>query len=227
MRGYWANGWCGGACAPRARTRSSPRWPSSTSGWPGRWPHSAARWNGGGGAVRWPSLIRTLVAGGSQSVREGTLTGGLPYLAVGEGPPLVVTSPPSFTRCCRILGRNLENRQSVPPTPRRDQWSTLAQAATAGMVRFRIRAAVPPCGCCHVSRVRVGVWPRLARGWREVGARLAPAGGWRMELEFEIGSLPSASPMSRPAASRSSDWRTLAPPASLLNGARGAREERP
>jgi hypothetical protein len=166
VRGYWANGWCGGACAPRARTRSSPRWPSSTSGWPGRWPHSAARWNGGGGAVRWPSLIRTLVAGGSQSVREGTLTGGLPYLAVGEGPPLVVTSPPSFTRCCRILGRNLENRQSVPPTPRRDQWSTLAQAATAGMVRFRIRAAVLPCGCCHVSRVRVGVWPRLARGWR-------------------------------------------------------------
>ena len=220
MRGYWANGWCGGACAPRARTRSSPRWPSSTSGWPGRWPHSAARWNGGGGAVRWPSLIRTLVAGGSQSVREGTLTGGLPYLAVGEGPPLVVTSPPSFTRCCRILGRNLENRQSVPPTPRRDQWSTLV----AGGDSRDGKVSYPGCGAALWVLPRVqGAGRRVA----EVGARLAPAGGWRMELEFEIGSLPSASPMSRPAASRSSDWRTLAPPASLLNGARSAGEERP
>jgi hypothetical protein len=61
----------------------------------------------------------------------------------------------------------------------------------------------------------------------EVGARLAPAGGWRMELEFEIGSLPSASPTSRPAAFPSSDWQTLSPPASLQDGARGAGEERP
>jgi hypothetical protein len=220
VRGYWANGWCGGACAPRARTPSSPRWPSSTSGWPGRWPHSAARWNGGGGAVRWPSLIRTLVAGGSQSVREGTLIGGLPYLAVGEGPPVVVTSPPSFTRCCRILGRNLENRQSVPPTPRRDQWSTLVAGGDSrdGKVSYPGRGAA------------LWVLPRVQGAGRrvaEVGARQAPAGGWRMELEFEIGSLPSASPMSRPTASRSSDWRTPAPFVSVLNGARGAGEERP
>ena len=52
------------------------------------------------------------------------------------------------------------------------RWS---EAATAGMVRFRIRAAVPPCGCCHVSRVRVGVWPRLARGWRR---RVGGAWSW-------------------------------------------------
>jgi len=86
------------------------------------------------------------------------------------------------------------------------------------------KVSYPGCGAALWVLPRVqGAGRRVA----EVGARLAPAGGWRMELEFEIGSLPSASPMSRPAASRSSDWRTLAPPASLLNGARGAREERP
>src|SRR4029453_9516276 len=45
------------------------------------------------------------------------------------------------------------------------------------------------------------VSPRVQAAGRrvaEVGAWLAPAGGWRME--FEIGSLPSASATSRPAA---------------------------
>jgi pimeloyl-ACP methyl ester carboxylesterase len=46
-----------------------------------------------GGAVRSPSPIRTRRRrGGGQSVREGALYGGLPYLAVGQGPPLVVLS---------------------------------------------------------------------------------------------------------------------------------------
>jgi pimeloyl-ACP methyl ester carboxylesterase len=46
-----------------------------------------------GGAVRSPSPIRTRRGrGGGQSVREGALYGGLPYLAVGQGPPLVVLS---------------------------------------------------------------------------------------------------------------------------------------
>jgi pimeloyl-ACP methyl ester carboxylesterase len=46
-----------------------------------------------GGAVRSPSPIRTgRGGGGGQSVREGALYGGLPYLAVGAGPPLVVFS---------------------------------------------------------------------------------------------------------------------------------------
>ena len=46
-----------------------------------------------GGAVRSPSPIRTRRGrGGGQSVREGVLYGGLPYLAVGQGPPLVVFS---------------------------------------------------------------------------------------------------------------------------------------
>ena len=86
------------------------------------------------------------------------------------------------------------------------------------------KVSYPGCGAALWVLPRVqGAGRRVA----EVGARLAPAGGWRMELEFEIGSLPSASPMSRPAASRSSDWRTLAPSASLLNGARSAGEERP
>ena len=41
------------------------------------------------GTVRSPSPVR---ARGRRSVREGTLYGGLPYLAVGQGPPLVVFS---------------------------------------------------------------------------------------------------------------------------------------
>jgi hypothetical protein len=46
-----------------------------------------------GGAVRSPSPIRARRGGGGdQSVREGALYGGLPYLAVGAGPPLVVFS---------------------------------------------------------------------------------------------------------------------------------------
>ena len=46
-----------------------------------------------GGTGRSPSPIRTRRGrGGGQSVREGTLCGGLPYLAVGAGPPLVVFS---------------------------------------------------------------------------------------------------------------------------------------
>ena len=46
-----------------------------------------------GGTGRSPSLIPTRRGrGGGQSVREGTLYGGLPYLAVGAGPPLVVFS---------------------------------------------------------------------------------------------------------------------------------------
>lgn len=46
-----------------------------------------------GGAVRSPSPIRTRRGGGGgRSVREGALHGGLPYLAVGAGPPLVVLS---------------------------------------------------------------------------------------------------------------------------------------
>jgi pimeloyl-ACP methyl ester carboxylesterase len=45
------------------------------------------------GTVRPPSPIRTRRRrGGGQSVREGALYGGLPYLAVGQGPPLVVFS---------------------------------------------------------------------------------------------------------------------------------------
>jgi pimeloyl-ACP methyl ester carboxylesterase len=48
---------------------------------------------GGDGTVRSPSPIRTRRGrGGGQSVREGALYGGLPYLAVGAGPPLVVFS---------------------------------------------------------------------------------------------------------------------------------------
>jgi pimeloyl-ACP methyl ester carboxylesterase len=46
-----------------------------------------------GGAVRSPSPIRTRRRRrGGQSVSEGALYGGLPYLAVGQGPPLVVFS---------------------------------------------------------------------------------------------------------------------------------------
>jgi pimeloyl-ACP methyl ester carboxylesterase len=46
-----------------------------------------------GGAVRSPSPGRTRRDGGrGRAVREGTLYGGLPYLAVGAGPPLVVFS---------------------------------------------------------------------------------------------------------------------------------------
>jgi len=45
------------------------------------------------GTVRSPSPIRTRrPRGGGQSVREGALYGGLPYLAVGQCPPLVVFS---------------------------------------------------------------------------------------------------------------------------------------
>jgi hypothetical protein len=45
------------------------------------------------GTVRSPSPTRTRrPRGGGQSVREGALYGGLPYLAVGAGPPLVVFS---------------------------------------------------------------------------------------------------------------------------------------
>jgi pimeloyl-ACP methyl ester carboxylesterase len=45
------------------------------------------------GTVRPPSPIRTRRRRGrGQSVREGALYGGLPYLAVGQGPPLVVFS---------------------------------------------------------------------------------------------------------------------------------------
>jgi pimeloyl-ACP methyl ester carboxylesterase len=46
----------------------------------------AARWDG---AVRSPSPVG---AGRGRGVREGSLHGGLPYLAVGQGPPLVVFS---------------------------------------------------------------------------------------------------------------------------------------
>jgi pimeloyl-ACP methyl ester carboxylesterase len=43
--------------------------------------------------VRPPSPVRARRRGGrDRSVREGTLHGGLPYLAVGQGPPLVVFS---------------------------------------------------------------------------------------------------------------------------------------
>jgi pimeloyl-ACP methyl ester carboxylesterase len=42
--------------------------------------------------VRPPSPIRARRGRGGRSVREGTLHGGLPYLAVGQGPPLVVFS---------------------------------------------------------------------------------------------------------------------------------------
>ena len=46
-----------------------------------------------GGAVRSPIPVRACRGRGRrQSVREGTLYGGLPYLAVGPGPPLVVFS---------------------------------------------------------------------------------------------------------------------------------------
>jgi pimeloyl-ACP methyl ester carboxylesterase len=45
------------------------------------------------GPVRPPSPIRVRRGGGrGRSVREGSLHGGLPYLAVGQGPPLVVFS---------------------------------------------------------------------------------------------------------------------------------------
>jgi pimeloyl-ACP methyl ester carboxylesterase len=45
------------------------------------------------GTTRSPSPIRTRRGRGrGQSVREGSLYGGLPYLAVGQGPPLVVFS---------------------------------------------------------------------------------------------------------------------------------------
>ena len=45
------------------------------------------------GPVRPPSPIRARRSGGrGRSVREGSLHGGLPYLAVGQGPPLVVFS---------------------------------------------------------------------------------------------------------------------------------------
>jgi pimeloyl-ACP methyl ester carboxylesterase len=45
------------------------------------------------GTVRSPSPIRARRRGGrGRSVRDGTLHGGLPYLAVGQGPPLVVFS---------------------------------------------------------------------------------------------------------------------------------------
>ena len=45
------------------------------------------------GPVRPPSPIRARRGGGrGRSVREGSLHGGLPYLAVGQGPPLVVFS---------------------------------------------------------------------------------------------------------------------------------------
>jgi len=45
------------------------------------------------GTGRSPSPIRTRRGrGAGQSVREATLYGGLPYLAVGAGPPLVVFS---------------------------------------------------------------------------------------------------------------------------------------
>jgi pimeloyl-ACP methyl ester carboxylesterase len=45
------------------------------------------------GTVRSPSPIRTRRGTGrGQSIREGALYGGLPYLAVGQGPPLVVFS---------------------------------------------------------------------------------------------------------------------------------------
>jgi pimeloyl-ACP methyl ester carboxylesterase len=45
------------------------------------------------GPVRPPSPVRARRGGGrGRSVREGSLHGGLPYLAVGQGPPLVVFS---------------------------------------------------------------------------------------------------------------------------------------
>src|SRR5512132_2282655 len=40
--GTSANGWCGGACAHQAGTRSSRPWPPPASAWPVRWPRSAA-----------------------------------------------------------------------------------------------------------------------------------------------------------------------------------------
>jgi pimeloyl-ACP methyl ester carboxylesterase len=44
------------------------------------------------GAVRSPSAARVRRGGARGQVREGQLYGGLPYLAVGQGPPLVVFS---------------------------------------------------------------------------------------------------------------------------------------
>jgi pimeloyl-ACP methyl ester carboxylesterase len=43
-------------------------------------------------SVRSPTPIRARRGGRGRAVREGLLHGGLPYLAVGEGPPLVVFS---------------------------------------------------------------------------------------------------------------------------------------
>jgi hypothetical protein len=65
------------------------------------------------------------------------------------------------------------------------------QVATAGMLRSVSGPRRRP--------LDVVVCPVCGRRVAEVGARLAPAGGWRMELEFDIGSVPSASPMSRSA----------------------------
>jgi hypothetical protein len=114
----------------------------------------------------WRSLIRTLVAGGSQSVREGTLIGACrtwPSERPTAGGDQSTELHALLSHPGSQLGEpgNRSRRRRGGTSGRR--WS---QAAIAGMVRFRIRAAVPPCGCCHVSRVRVGVWPRLARGWR-------------------------------------------------------------
>jgi hypothetical protein len=67
------------------------------------------------------------------------------------------------------------------------------QVTPPGMLRFvsgpRRALRVPP-----FAQAAAGVWPRSGASW-------APAGGWRMELEFDSGSVASASPMSRPAAS--------------------------
>lgn len=62
------------------------------------------------------------------------------------------------------------------------------------MLMFVSWAAATPIG-------RAAAGPGCGRRVAEVGARLALAGGWRMELEYDSGSVPSASPMSRAAAS--------------------------
>jgi hypothetical protein len=99
------------------------------------------------------------------------------------------------------------------------RWSTLVAGGDSrdGKVLY------PGCGAA------LWVSPRVQAAGRrvaEVGARLAPAGGWRMELEFEIGSLLSASPTSRPPLPiiRLADAGAAGVP---CDGARGAGEERP